>query len=185
MISERYPTMFSLISERYPISILDWDSAYINDKIEYIRMRHLFLPTCWDCWDMVDVLSIGLLHSCLPQPWCLWDLCSLLYLYCKRKGQTTAKQVYLNKKYVRYLLYQIVLLIFISLKIKEKQYFSFRFFFGCLTTVRAACCARRAESHKRIQRSQFQSSSSPQLQCKVYFQTALEPEMQMQVKKMT
>lgn len=56
-------------------------------------------------------------------------------------------------------------------------------FFGCLTTVQAACCARRGESRKRIQRSLFQSSSNPQLQCKVYFQTALEPEMQMQIKK--
>lgn len=56
-------------------------------------------------------------------------------------------------------------------------------FFGCLTTVQAACCARRDESHKHIQRSLFQSSSNPQLQSKVYFQTAPEPEMQKQIKK--
>lgn len=67
---------------------------------------------------------------------------------------------------------------------REKIRFSF-YFVSCLTIVQAARCARRAESHKHIQRSPYQSSSSPQLQYKVYFQTALEPEMQIQVKKMT
>lgn len=44
-----------------------------------------------------------------------------------------------------------------------------------LTTVQAACGAKRAGSRKCIQRSQFRSSSSPQLQCRVYSQTALAP----------
>lgn len=44
-----------------------------------------------------------------------------------------------------------------------------------LTTVQAACGAKRAGSRRCIQRSQFRSSSSPQLQCRVYSQTALAP----------
>lgn len=48
--------------------------------------KSIFIPTCWDCWDMGDVLRIWLLHSCPPQPWCLWDLCSWLYLSYNREG---------------------------------------------------------------------------------------------------
>lgn len=45
-----------------------------------------------------------------------------------------------------------------------------------LTTVQAACGVKKGEGHKCIQRSLFQSSSSPQLQYNFYFQRAPGPE---------
>lgn len=52
-----------------------------------------------------------------------------------------------------------------------------------LTIVQAACGVKRAGSHKCIQRSLFRSSSSPQLQCKVYSRTAPAPGKHTQIYK--
>lgn len=52
-----------------------------------------------------------------------------------------------------------------------------------LTIEQAACGVKTAGSHKCIQRSPFRSSSSPQLQCKVYSRTALAPGSRTQIYK--